>query len=91
MGSARRNIKSSGLSPEPKRGEARFVVCVRNAGYPASLEVRKLYRLLNDEQASKHGQVRVIDELGEDYLYPEAYFIPVKLPQSAQRAMLRAR
>jgi hypothetical protein len=65
-------------------------MCVRNTGYPASLELRKLYRLLNDGQASQHHQVRVIDESGEDYLYPEEYFVPVKLPQSAQRIVLRA-
>ena len=90
MGSVRRNTKSSALSTEPKAGGARFVVCVRNAGYPASLELRKLYRLLTDDRASRHRQVRVIDESGEDYLYPEDYFIPVKLPQSAQKVVLRA-
>jgi hypothetical protein len=65
-------------------------VCVRNTGYPASLELRKLYRLLNDGQASRRRQVRVIDESGEDYLYPEEYFVPVKLPQSVQRIVLKA-
>jgi len=84
-GLIRRNTKSSGLSAEPKRGEARFVVCVRNTGYPAPLELRKLYRLLNDGQAFRHGLLRVIDESGEDYLYPEEYFVPVKLPHSVQR------
>jgi hypothetical protein len=69
---------------------ARFVVCVRNRDYPASLELRKVYRLLKDEQASRHRQVRVIDESGEDYLYPEEYFVPIKLPQAAERAVLRA-
>jgi hypothetical protein len=63
---------------------------VRNTGYPASLELRKLYRLFNDGQASRHHQVRVIDESGEDYLYPEEYFVPVKLPQSVQRIVLKA-
>ncbi len=90
MGSARRNIKSNGLSSSPKAGAARFALCVRNKNYPASLEVRKVYRLLPDEQAFKHRQVRVIDESGEDYLYPEEYFVPIKLPQSAERAVLRA-
>jgi Tat protein secretion system quality control protein TatD with DNase activity len=71
-------------------GKVQFAVCVRNAGYPASLELRKLYRQLNDEQASRHGQVRVIGESGEDYLYREEYFVPVKLPQSAQKIVLRA-
>jgi hypothetical protein len=90
MGSARRNTKSSGLSSSPKTGEARFVLCVRNTGYPASVELRKVYRLLSDEQAAKHRQVRVVDESGEDYLYLEAYFVPIKLPQSAERAVLKA-
>jgi hypothetical protein len=53
---------------------------VRNTGYPASLELRKLYRLLHDGQASRHHQVRVIDESGEDYLYPEEYFVPSQAP-----------
>ncbi len=67
-----------------------FVVCVGNKHYPASLELRKVYRLLKDEQASKHRQVRVIDESGEDYLYPEEYFVLIKLPQTAERAALKA-
>ena len=90
MALARRNTKSNGLSSDPKRGEARFGLCIRNTGYPASLELRKAYRLLSDEQAAKHRQVRVVDESGEDYLYPEGYFVPIKLPQSAERAVLRA-
>src|SRR5262249_32628677 len=90
MGSARKNTKSSGSSVDAKQGEARFVVCVRNTGYPASLELRKLYRLLNDDKASRLGQVRVVDESGEDYLYPQEYFVPIKLPQSAQEVVLKA-
>jgi hypothetical protein len=90
MGSARRNTKSSGLSSDPKRGDARFVLCVRNKDYAASLELRKVYQVLTDSQASRHGQMRVIDESGEDYLYPQEYFVPIKLPQSAGRAVLKA-
>ena len=67
-----------------------FALCVGNQDYAASLEVRKVYRLLGDPSANKHHQVRVIDESGEDYLYPEEYFVPIKLPQAAQRAVLRA-
>jgi len=63
---------------------------VRNKDYPASLELRKLYQVLSDENASKHHQLRVIDESGEDYLYPEDYFIPIKLPQAAEKAVRRA-
>jgi len=66
------------------------VLCVRNRDYPASLELRKVYRALKDEQASRHRQLRVIDESGEDYLYPEEYFVPIKLPQAAEKAVLKA-
>lgn len=74
-----------------KPNEKNFVVCVSNEGYPASLEVRKLYQSIPDQQAAKLHQIRVIDESGEDYLYPEEYFVPVQLPQSAEKAVLRAR
>jgi hypothetical protein len=59
---------------DTKRNEARFVLCVPNKDYPASLKLRKVYRLLNDELESKHDQVQVIDESGKVYLYPEEYF-----------------
>ena len=68
----------------------RFVICVRNDGYPASLEVRKLYQVLPDSDASEHGLIRVIDESGEDYAYPEDYFVPIELPQSAEKALTLA-
>jgi hypothetical protein len=61
---------------------------VRNEDYPASLEVRKVYQVLTDQQAMKHHQMRVIDESGEDYLYPQEYFVPLKLPQAAEKAVL---
>jgi hypothetical protein len=89
MASVRRNTKLSGSSAEAKRDLARFVLCVRNKDYPASLEVRKVYRVLADEQASKRRHLRVIDESGKDYLYPEEYFVPIKLPQAAEKAVLR--
>ncbi|MGA6985527.1 MAG: hypothetical protein WBZ01_05720 [Terriglobales bacterium] len=73
-----------------KRTEARFVVCIKNKGYAASLELRKLYQLVSDEAAAKLHQIRVIDESGEDYLYPEDYFVIVQVPQSAEKALLRA-
>ncbi len=72
-----------------KKAETRFVLCVENKDYPASLERRKVYQVLIDQQALKHGQIRVVDESGEDYLYPKEYFIPIKLPQAAERAVLR--
>ena len=53
-----------------------FVVCLKNKGYEVSLERRKIYQVLPDPEAAKHRQVRVIDESGEDYLYPQAFFAP---------------
>ena len=73
-----------------KRTEPQFVVCVKNKDYQASLELRKLYQVVADDAATKHHQVRVIDESGEDYLYPEEYFVPVELVQAAEKAVLRA-
>ena len=73
-----------------KRTEPQFVVCVKNKDYAASLELRKLYQVVGDEGAAKLGQLRVIDESGEDYLYPEEYFVTVQLPQSAEKAILQA-
>ena len=71
-------------------GRSRFVVCVRNTGYPASLEVRKIYRALPDRDAEQHALVRIIDESGEDYLYPARFFRALNLPQSLRSALRRA-
>ncbi|MEW6418027.1 MAG: hypothetical protein AB1480_07890 [Nitrospirota bacterium] len=57
-----------------------FMICVDNRGYEASLEIRKLYEVLNDKVAERHHQLRVIDESGGDYLYPDKFFAPVRLP-----------
>lgn len=73
-----------------KQNARQFVVCVKNKGYAAALELRKLYQVVADETAAKVHQIRVIDESGEDYLYPEEYFVPVRLPQSAEKAVRRA-
>lgn len=67
-----------------------FVVCIDNASYQASLEVRKLYEVLPDEDAAKHEQMRIIDESGEDYLYPKSLFAPVDVPLSTESLLLRA-
>ena len=56
------------------------MICVENRSYESSLEIRKLYEVLTDRAAEKHHQLRVIDESGEDYLYPEKFFAPVRLP-----------
>ena len=64
----------------------RYAVCVKNRGNPAALEVRKIYRVMEDASAESRGLVRVIDESGEDYLYPEQFFVPIEVPQEAARA-----
>jgi hypothetical protein len=64
-----------------------FVVCVENKGYPVSLELRKIYQAMPDPGAARHGLVRVIDESGEDYLYPRDFFVPVDLPTVAGKLL----
>jgi hypothetical protein len=59
-----------------------FAICINNHGYEVSLEIRKLYEVVADPDAEKHGQIRVIDESGEDYLYPSAAFSRISLPDS---------
>jgi hypothetical protein len=73
-----------------KRTEPKFVVCIKNKDYAASLELRKLYQVVPDEAAAMLHQIRVIDESGEDYLYPKEYFVAVQLPLSAEKAVRRA-
>jgi len=70
--------------------ENRFAICVQNEGYPASLELWKVYRVLPDKKAAEHQLVRIVDESGEDYLYDQTWFVPIKLPQAAKEAMLAA-
>lgn len=60
-----------------------FAVCIQNTGYDVSLELRKIYEVLKDDEASCHGLLRVIDESGEDYLFPQEFFAPIQLPESA--------
>lgn len=67
-----------------------FVVCVNNDGYEASLELRKIYEALSDPDAASHGQVRVIDESGKDYLFPATCFSEIELSPKVRRAVLAA-
>jgi len=70
--------------------ETQFVVCIKNEGYPASLELRKIYQVIPDARAAEHRLIRVIDESGEDYLYPADYFVPIELPQAVEKAFALA-
>ena len=70
--------------------EPRFAVCVRNEGYEASLELHKIYRVVPDLEADKEGDVRVVDESGEDYLYPAEWFVQIEVPEAVQLSLLEA-
>lgn len=70
-----------------KNGRIRYVVCIDNKRYPASLELRKIYAAHPDAEAERQGMLRVADESGEDYLYPERLFVPLTLPRRAARAL----
>jgi len=69
---------------------SKFVVCVDNSDYPASLERNKIYRVIPDEEAAVDGDIRVIDESGEDYLYSKDRFIPIKVPAEVQKSLVYA-
>jgi hypothetical protein len=73
-----------------KSQSKQLVVCVDNEGYTASLEKRKIYVALRDPAAEKHGLLRVIDESGDDYLYPKGFFRAIALPQAIRKAVLAA-
>ncbi len=65
----------------------RFAICVDNSEYPVSLELHKIYRALPDEDAAQEGDVRIIDESGEDYLYPAEYFVFIEVPRETAQVL----
>ncbi len=67
-----------------------FAVCINNEGYPSSLEVGKLYRILPDDEATSHGYLRVIDESGEDYGYSNDRFFQIEVPEALEKTLLVA-
>ena len=67
-----------------------LAVCVDNTEYPASLEIHKLYRVLPDRDAEREGELRVVDESGEDYLYPADYFVLVEFPAGTARVLKKS-
>ena len=73
-----------------KQNSKHFAVCIKNHGYEVSLEKRKIYPVLDDKEATVRGLVRVVDESRESYLYPENFFISIKLPQVVLRAFAHA-
>ncbi|MFO7884628.1 MAG: hypothetical protein R6U68_07395 [Desulfobacteraceae bacterium] len=67
-----------------------YVVCINNKEYPTSLELHKIYRIISDDDAASDGDIRVIDESGEDYLYPSSFFVPIHVPQMVEDSLLSA-
>src|SRR5687768_13540947 len=97
ISSARRKSSASGTSTEPGRRRssrlprgARFVVCVKNNGYEASLDRNKIYLVLPDAEAEASGDLRVVDESGEDYLFAANRFVAVDLPEAVRASVKRA-
>ncbi len=66
----------------------KFAICIDNTEYPASLELHKVYRVLPDEDAARDEDLRIVDESGEDYLYPAEWFILIELPPEVERALI---
>ena len=74
----------------PSKAKARFAVCVRNKGYEASLGIGKLYRVIPDATAERHGYLRIVEESGEDYGYAAARFFVIDVPRPLERILLMA-
>jgi hypothetical protein len=64
-----------------------FVICINNGEYAGTLELRKVYEVLEDASAASRDYARIIDESGEDYLYPQAWFVPVAVPESIEELL----
>ena len=93
MASAGRRSSASVMSTKSRkprlRQPVRFVVCIENSGYPASLELHKIYRTVPDQSATREGDLRIVDESGEDYLYPAEWFVAVAVPRRVRTSLLR--
>jgi hypothetical protein len=76
------------MTKKPKTSP--FLLCIKNDEYPASLEVRKIYRMIPDKVAAARHFVRIIDESGDDYLYPEDYFVAIEVPKAGAHAFGKA-
>jgi hypothetical protein len=79
-----------GMTMKQHTSKTQFVVCVKNEGYPVSLELRKIYQVISDARAAEQGFFRVIDESGKDYLYPADYFVAIELPQAVEKVFALA-
>ena len=90
---ARGSSSESGIwteSVKEKIANIRFAVCVNNDGYPASLELHKIYRVMPDEGVTADGDLRIVDESGEDYIYPSERFVLLELPPAGEKSLLQS-
>lgn len=69
-----------------QESETRFVICINDGGYVDDLKVRTVYQVLPDESAARSNYIRVVDETGEDYLYPANLFVPIEVPREVEEA-----
>ena len=90
LASAGANTNSNAILIDMASTKRQLALCLRNKGYEVSLERRKIYQVLPDKHATAHGQLRVIDESGEDYLYPADFFARLNLPSTLRRRVLAA-
>ena len=93
MASGRKSSSAKGTSTrsrKPTPAGRRFVVCVRNDGYEASLERNKIYAVVRDDDAERDGDLRVVDESGEDYLFSADRFVAIEVPASVRASLLKA-
>ena len=83
-----KSVRTSGdiraIYQKPAKG---FAVCIKNEGYEASLETRKIYQTIADSQADQNELIRIVDESGDDYLFPKEYFVIIQLPRSVEKAL----
>lgn len=73
-----------------KSAAPQFAVCIKNTGYSASLELHKIYRIIPDDDAAADEDIRVVDESGEDYLYPAEWFAEIEIPKAVRQSLLHA-
>ena len=90
--SAKKSSSAKGTSTSRRKSSParRFAVCVRNDGYEASLEQNKIYTVLPDQQAERDGDLRVIDESGEDYLFSADRFVAIEVPAAVRASLLKS-
>lgn len=74
---------------EAESSQPRFAVCIDNTAYPDDLKMRTIYQVLPDESAARSNYIRVLDETGEDYLYPAELFVIIDVPAEAQKALIQ--